>query len=123
MKIKKNRKPRTFFVGKKKNIKIKHLADIFLNNNELLTFKDNKSEYDFSKKNWGYYSTPSINSRLKKFDYKVCLVKNTSDKRYFIFTVKNTKKKEFKKYLSTEKLKVVFWFTNNILKKLDELYL
>ena len=26
-------------------------------------------EYDFVKKNWGYYATPSINSRLKIFNF------------------------------------------------------
>ena len=43
---------------------------MFLRNNEQLTFRNGKSEYDVAKKNWGYYATPSINNRLKKFKFR-----------------------------------------------------
>ena len=66
MKINLKEIPRKFFVGLKRNIEIKDLGEVFLNDNEQVTFitEDNK-RYDFVKKDWGYYGTPSINKRLK----------------------------------------------------------
>lgn len=62
MKIKrKNRKFKTGIT----DIVITHVADLKLKNDELITFKvNNKTEYDVTRKNWGFYSTPSINKRL-----------------------------------------------------------
>ena len=98
MKIKiKNRK---FLVGKKKNIQIKDCAEINLRSNEQVTFTEkNKFEYDVTKKNWGFYSTPSINGRLKKFGLKCALIKNKNTQRLFVTLVEKSKLLEFKKYL------------------------
>ena len=60
MKLKINKKSRKFKVGIKKTI-LKDMGKVYLNNNEQLTFINKKSEFDFVKKNWGYYATPSIN--------------------------------------------------------------
>ena len=59
---KKNRK---FKVGEK-NIVLKEVAKISLKKNELVTFFNKKVQYDIVKKDWGFYATPSINSRLIK---------------------------------------------------------
>ena len=62
---------RNFIVGINKRIKINHGANIYLNNDEQITFIfKNKQEYDVVKKNWGYYATPSINYRLKINSFK-----------------------------------------------------
>ena len=68
--IKKNR---TFKVGIKKII-LKEVAKIKLKENEMITFVSGKSEYDVVKKEWGYYATPSINGRLKMFNYSTALI-------------------------------------------------
>jgi hypothetical protein len=108
MKIKKIK--RRFKVGLKKDIEIKHIANIYLNSNEQVTFFSRKKrEYDFVKKDWGYYVTPSINGRLKKFNFLTCLIKNTLTKRFFILVVYKEKLNLFRKYLKKEKLKVVRW--------------
>jgi len=108
MKIKKIK--RRFKVGLKKDIEIKHIANIYLNSNEQVTFFSRKKrEYDFVKKDWGYYATPSINGRLKKFNFLTCLIKNTLTKRFFILVVYKEKLNLFRKYLKKEKLKVVRW--------------
>ena len=60
--------------------------EMVLEGDELITFKNSDTEYDFSKKNWGYYSTPSINSRLNYYGFDVFLVKNKIDGKYFIFS-------------------------------------
>ena len=50
------KKKRTFKVGIGKHLlKIKHVADIKLNKNEQITFKFNKSNYDFVKKKIGVF--------------------------------------------------------------------
>ena len=69
MKIKINKKVRKFKVGLSKII-LKDLGKIYLNKNEQVTFVRKKSEFDIVKKNWGYYATPSVNKRLKKFKFE-----------------------------------------------------
>jgi hypothetical protein len=108
MKIKKIN--RRFVVGEKKDIKMKHLFNIYLNPNEQVTFVSKKNrEYDFVKKDWGYYATQSINSRLKKFKFLTCLVKNVITKRKFVLVVYKEKISLFKKYLKKESLKILKW--------------
>lgn len=110
MKLKINKKPRKFKVGIKKTI-IKNLGKVYLNNNEQLTFINKKSEFDFVRKNWGYYATPSINKRLKNFNFKTFLTQNYL-KHIFIMTVHKEKIKEFKKYLKEDKIKIIKELTN-----------
>ena len=110
MKLKINKKSRKFKVGIKKTI-LKDMGKVYLNNNEQLTFINKKSEFDFVKKNWGYYATPSINKRLKNFNFRTFLTQN-SLKNIFIMTVHKEKIKEFKKYLKEEKIKIIKELTN-----------
>ena len=108
MKIKKNN--RFFEAGIKKN-KIKDCGLILLGNNEQVTFKSNRTEYDVCKKNWGYYATPSINGRLKNFGFRTFLITN-SKKKIYLFLVFKNKIKEFKKYIKNEKSKIIKELTN-----------
>jgi hypothetical protein len=99
---------RKFNVGVKKDIKIKYLKNIHLKPNEQITFISKKNrEYDFVKKDWGYYATPSINGRLKKFKFITYLIRSTLTKKKFILVVYKEKVNLFKKYLKKEKLKIV----------------
>ncbi|MDA7604044.1 hypothetical protein N8724_01440 [Candidatus Pelagibacter sp.] len=108
MKIEK--KSRKFKVGIS-NIILKEVAKISLKKNEIVTFCDGEIEYDVVKKNWGYYATPSINSRLLKFGLKTCIIKSKVTKNIFITLVQNNKKKEFNKYLKDERCKVIKWLS------------
>ena len=85
MKIKLNKKVRKFKVGIKETT-LKDFGKIYLNNNEQLTFIKKKSEFDIVKKNWGYYATPSINKRLKRFNFRTFLTQN-SHKFIFVMIV------------------------------------
>jgi hypothetical protein len=101
---------RKFIVGMKNDIKIKHLLNIYLKPNEQITFVSKKNrEYDFVKKDWGYYATQSINARLKKFKFLTCLVENRITKKKFILVVYKEKIILFKKYLKKESMKVIKW--------------
>ena len=109
MKIKTNKPPRVFKVGKKRNITISDLGDIFLKADEQVTFvTENDGRHDFCRKSWGFYATPSINSRLKKENFFTALVAN-EDKRIFVMVVDKTKVKEFRSYLKDENQTVVAW--------------
>lgn len=105
--LKKNRK---FKVGINQ-ITLKEVAKISLKKNEMITFFNGKTEYDVVKKNWGYYATPSINSRLLKFDLKTCLIKSKETNNKFITLVHKKKRKEFNKYLKNEKCIIVKWLS------------
>jgi hypothetical protein len=101
---------RKFIVGTKKRTQIKHLLNIYLKPNEQITFISKKNrEYDFVKKEWGYYATQSINARLKKFKFLTCLVRNKITKRRFVLVVYKEKKLLFKKYLKKENMKILQW--------------
>ena len=116
MKINFKKKPRIFKinVGKKK-ITIKDTGEIKLKNNEQITLKHSKSEYDIVKKDWGYYATPSINDRLKRFDFRTFLIKNSLNKNY-IFLVHKNKMKNFKEYCKNDNQMILAEFTNGIKK-------
>ena len=104
-----SKKKRSFLVGKKNKIKIYHKADIFLNDNELITFKSKRGkELDIVQKEWGYY-LPSINSRLKDHDYKIAYVTNILDKKNFLLIVDQKKIKKFQSYIKSNFLKLKKW--------------
>ena len=105
MKIKINKKTRKFNVGIGK-ITLKDLGKIYLNKNEQITFVRKKSEFDIVKKSWGYYATPSVNKRLKKFNFRTFLTKNSFNDVYVLIVHKD-KIRDFKKYLKDEKIKIV----------------
>ena len=50
----------------------KNKNKINLKSDQQITLINGKSEYDIAKKNWGFYVTPSIQKRLKKFNLKEC---------------------------------------------------
>ena len=104
---------RKFKTGLKKQIIIKDSGKIILDEDEQVTFySEDEKEYDVTKKNWGYYATPSINGRLKMFNYSTALVENSIGNHY-IMIVDNEKKDLFKKYIDKEKLEVIKWLSND----------
>lgn len=120
--MKVTKKNRQFKVGKKNSIKISHVANISLKKDEMVTFKDDAREFDFGKKNWGYYGSPSLNKRLKSFGYMAALVKNKVLGTYNIMTVNVKKKEIFLKYLKSEDMRVICWVNVKNLKKIEKLF-
>ena len=101
--------PRIFKVGLLDNILIKDFGEIDLGEDEQITFLHvNNSRFDFAKKDWGFYATPSINGRLKNEGFKTALVKNGNGKIY-IMAVHKTKQKSFKSYCERESQTVLDW--------------
>ena len=79
-----------------------------MNNNEQVTFKFNKKNYDFCQKEWGFYVSASINSRLKKEGFKIGLFKNKKNRRY-IYAVDKDKKTIFQNFLKNTNHKLIKW--------------
>lgn len=108
------KKPREYEVGIKSKTIIKDVGKINLDSDEQITFVDSSdNEYDLAKKNWGYYATPSINKRLKKFNYKTALVKNNETDLFYIMIVYDKKINEFNKYISADSMEIVCWLDEN----------
>lgn len=106
------KKPREYKVGFDNKITIKDYGRIKLDKNEQISFIGDNGLYDFCRKNWGFYSTPSINKRLKNNKFETYLVKNIYNNIY-LWAVEKNKKKLFIKYLKDE--------NHDILLRLDKI--
>ena len=104
--------PRTFEAGFDIKRIIKDCGMVKLSPDEQITFvTESGNEYDLTRQNFGYYATPSLNGRLKRFDMRAVLVKNRHD-QFFIILVEKGKEPLFDKYIKEEKMEVVVWMDN-----------
>jgi len=109
MKVIEKKPAREFEVGFEKKITIKDCGSILLKDNEQITFLTNEGkEYDVTRKDWGFYATPSVNSRLKEQGFKTALVRNSIG-QWYIMLVEKDKIDKFQTYLREEKNEVVEW--------------
>jgi len=110
MKINEKNPPRRFNVGRYSPIELSDCGTIELKPDEMLTFvTENGAEYDVARKSWGFYATPSMNGRLKRFGLKSALVQNDLG-QYFIMLVDKEQLDDFYEYLEAEKSTVVEWY-------------
>ena len=118
-------KPREYEVGIKSKCIIKDQGKISLDKDEQVTFVNSiKDEYDVARKEWGYYATPSINKRLKNFNFSTALVKNNQTNLFYIMLVENEKKEEFYNYINADDMIVVCWLdSEEDLKKITRIFL
>ena len=101
--------PRRFEVGLTQAIELRDCARIELAADEQVTFLSaSGAEYDVVRKTWGYYATPSLNGRLKRFGLRGALIRNRHD-RHFVVLVERSRRCEFDRYLRDEGLEVVRW--------------
>jgi hypothetical protein len=113
--------PRKFEVGYDKKGTIADCGTMRLAADEQITFvTEDGREYDVTRKNWGFYAAPSLNSRLARFRLRAVLVKNRVD-NYFVLLVEAGKEAAFDEYVAGEPLQIVTWLdTTEALRKLDE---
>ncbi len=112
MRITPNVPPREFEVGQGERIQIKDCARIYLDSNEQVTFMtESGAEYDVVRKSWGFYATPSLNSRLVQFGLRGALVKSAGG-NFFVFLVERGKDADFQRYLDGEGHSIVCWLDN-----------
>lgn len=112
MKFDEKNPPREFEVGyEHKNI-LKDCGFIYLEPNEQITFLTKLGhEYDVTRKDWGFYATPSLNGRLANFQLRAVLVKNRVN-RFFIMLVEKGKENIFQSYVNAEPLTIITWMDN-----------
>jgi hypothetical protein len=108
MKFLEKNPPRKFIQGAKQDIEILDVGKVEMNDNENVSILCNGKEHEVTKKDWGFYATQSVNSRLKNAGFKTALVRNELD-RYYIMMVDTDKMDEFHKYLEDEKNYVEEW--------------
>ena len=102
--------PRLFTVsGAGVNLTLSDCGSLELNSDEQVTFKTEAGgEYDVTRKNWGFYATPSINGRLKSFGLRGALVVSKVGKIYLML-VESEKEKEFLAYIDSDFQKFLCW--------------
>ena len=92
---------------------------------EQITFvTDSGAEYDVTRKEWGFYATPSLNSRLARMGLRGALVHNPNGK-LFVMLVEAGREASFQAYLDRESCRVVAWLdtdaaVDGLLAKLDK---
>jgi hypothetical protein len=107
--INKKSPPRIFEVGFGKVIHMQDCGTVHLQPNEQVTFvTEQGAEYDLARKDWGFYATPSLNSRLLNFGLRGVLVKNRLG-RYFLVLVQHGKEVLFDEYVKVEGLELICW--------------
>ena len=101
--------PREFEVGYDVKGIIRDCGSVRLSPDEQVTFlTEDGGEYDLTRKEWGFYATPSLNGRLAGFNLRAVLVKNRVD-RFFVLLVERGKEEAFDRYVRQEPLKIVAW--------------
>lgn len=124
MKIHANTPPRLFDPTGKGSYRIADCGRIELAADEQVTFvTESGGEYDVARKSWGFYATPSLNSRLPHFGLRAALVENRQGGLYVMLQERG-KEAEFQAYLTGDGLRVVAWLddpaaTRAIVAKLD----
>lgn len=99
--------PREFTPGM--GITLKDCGRLELGPDEQVTFSADGTEYDFCYKGWGYYASPSLNSRMGRYGLRPALVHSSLNGTYFLMAVLKAKQKEFEDYLSRTGQSVALW--------------
>jgi len=114
VKIRPNDPPRTFRVGHDRSIEIAHAADVELADDEQVTFTTTSgTEFDVVRKDWGYYATPSLNSRLPDHGLRAVLVRGRRLKRMYLLLVERGHEDAFHRYIEWDGLDVVCWLDDD----------
>lgn len=103
VRIERREPPRRFTV---KGVALSHVADVALEADEIVTFHAGTSEYDVTRKSWGYYATPSLNRRLPSFGLRPFLVR-AADEAAFVMLVQDGHETAFQDYLRLENIRVI----------------
>jgi hypothetical protein len=101
--------PRVFEVGYDIKGHISDCGSMHLAADEQVTFvTEQGAEYDVTRKDWGFYATPSLNGRLAGFGLRGVLVKNRHN-RFFVMLVERGKEEAFDRYVKQEPLAIISW--------------
>jgi hypothetical protein len=110
--------PREFEVGKRGG-RMRHVADAWLGDDEIMTFKtDSGTEVDVARKSWGYYGSPSLNGRLRDFGLRAALAmgvprEGEESPRMYLMFVEAGSEADFEEYVAAEEMRVVAWLDSD----------
>ncbi len=65
-------------------------------------------EYDVARTRWGFYATPSLNSRLGRFGLRPLLAANGAGK-FFVLLLERGHEDELAGYLREQDMRIVCW--------------
>jgi hypothetical protein len=114
MRIEPQEPPRAFAVGRRGG-RLAHVADVWLSDDEVLTLRtDSGTELDVTRKDWGYYATPSLNRRLAEHGLRAALCagvpRDDQDAdRMYVMLVEAGREDAFAAYLEAEEMRVLAW--------------
>lgn len=113
VKVTLNKPPREFRVGKNKATTLLDCGRIRLEPGELVTFTTPfGAEFDFCRKEWGFYATPSLNGRLSSFGLRALLAKGP-DGKYYILVVESGQETVLERYMEAEGHTLVAWLDSS----------
>ena len=110
--------PREFGVGKRGG-RLRHVADVELEPDEVVTFKTaSGTELDITRKDWGYYGTPSLNERLRDFNLRAALAVGVprdghEAPRMYVMLVERGQEPAFEEYMAAEHMRVAAWLDDD----------
>jgi hypothetical protein len=108
--------PRVFEIGVDRSIKISDMGNVWLQENEQLTFvTPTGAETDIVRKKWGFYATGSLNGRLPEHNLRPVLTENAQG-RFYIMLVEVGAESEFLDYIRVEENRLVCWLDDETLK-------
>ena len=114
MKIEENNPSRTFYVGLEESIQITDRGAIELEVEETVTFvTPSGTEFDVTRKNFGYYATPSLNARLPAHGLRQALIRNRCGK-YYLLLVEKGRETFFENYLLDEAQAFIAWLDDDV---------
>ncbi len=110
MHIERRDPPRHYTVGA---VRVADCGTIDLAADEQVTFATGgRDGYDVTRKSWGWYATPSLNSRLPAKGLRAVIARNEAGRAYLLL-VDAGREAEFEAYLVSEKMSVLIWLDND----------
>ena len=101
--------PRRFPVGLKE-ITLAHVADMALEPDEMVTLSDGAGrELDVTRKDWGWYATPSLGGRLRRFGLRAAIMRNVDTRQCFVVLIEEGREADWRRYMADERQELVLW--------------
>ncbi len=102
---------RTFRAGA--HMEMKDCGRIALDPDEQVTFTTpSGGEHDVARKDWGFYTTASLNARLPEHCLHPVLARNAAG-RWYLLLVERGHEVAFRAYLDREGMTLVCWMDNH----------
>jgi hypothetical protein len=101
--------PREYQCGFDIRRTIRDCARVELEADEQITLlADSGAEYDVTRKDFGFYATPSTNGRLTGFGLRTAIARNRLG-QLFVLLVERGKEPLFDRYLGEERMQLLTW--------------